>query len=92
MRKNNTSTSLEIAAALLLPKERRIAALKQGVEKHVDFAPAVYLLSREYSAEKLGEQTLADKRAEKALLEQFRTLDSAGKFQRYVMDKKQAKS
>ncbi len=92
MRKNNTSTSLEIAAALLLPKERRIAALKQGVEKHVDFAPAVYLLSREYSAEKLGEQGLADKRAEKALLEQFRTLDSAGKFQRYVMDKKQAKS
>lgn len=91
MRKNNTSTSLEIAAALLLPKDQRIAALKQGIEKHADFAPAVYLLSREFSAEKLGEQTLADKREEKALLEKFRTLDAAGKFQRYVMDKKQAK-
>ncbi|MFN0080721.1 MAG: hypothetical protein ACKVY0_29990 [Prosthecobacter sp.] len=92
MRKNNTSTSLEIAAALLLPKEQRIAALKQGVEKHADFAPAVHLLSREFSAEKLGEQTLADKREEKALLEQFRALDGAGKFQRFVMDKKQAKA
>ncbi len=92
MRKNNTSTSLEIAAALLLPKEQRIAALKQGVEKYADFAPAVYLLSREFSVEKLGEQTLADKREEKALLEKFRALDAAGKFQRYVMDKKQAKA
>jgi uncharacterized protein YoxC len=91
MRKNNTSTSLDVASALLLPKEQRIAALKQGVEKHADFAPALYLLSREFSAEKLGEQTLADKREEKALLEKFRTLDAAGKFQRYVMDKKQAK-
>lgn len=92
MRKNNTSASLEVASALLLPKEQRITALRQSVEKHAEFAPAVYLLSREFSAEKLGEQTLADKREEKALLEKFRTLDSSGKFQRYVMDKKQAKA
>lgn len=92
MRKTNSSTSLEIAAALLLTKDQRINALKQGIEKHADFAPAVYLLSREFSAEKLGEQTLADKREEKALLEKFRALDAAGKFQRYVMDKKQAKA
>ncbi|MEZ5386180.1 MAG: hypothetical protein R3F13_11760 [Prosthecobacter sp.] len=92
MRKNNASTSLEVAAALLLPKEPRIAALKQLLDKAPDFAPTAYFLSREYSAEKLGEQTLSDKREEKTLLEKFRALDSAGKFQRHVMDKKQAKA
>lgn len=92
MRKNNASTSLEVAAALLLPKEPRIATLKQILEKAPDFAPTAYFLSREYSAEKLGAQTLADKREEKMLLEKFRALDSAGKFQRHVMDKKQAKA
>ncbi|MBL9132886.1 MAG: hypothetical protein JNG86_16885, partial [Verrucomicrobiaceae bacterium] len=92
MRKNNASTSLEVAAALLLPKEPRIAALKQIMEKQPDFAPTAYFLSREFSLEKLGEQTLADKREEKALLEKFRALDGAGKFQRHIMDKKQGKA
>lgn len=91
MKRTNTTASLEVASALLLGKEQRIAALKQSIEKHPDFAPAVYLLSREFSLEKLGEQTLADKREEKALLTKFRELDTAGKFQRYFLDKKQAR-
>lgn len=92
MRKSNPSTSLETAAALLLPKEPRLAALKAVLEKQPEFAPAAYFLSREFSLEKLGEQTLADKREEKAWLEKFRALDAAGKLQRRVMDKKQAKT
>lgn len=92
MRRNNQSLSLEAAATLLLPKEQRVSTLRQFVEKNATFAPAVYLLSREFSLEKLGEQTLADKKEEKALLEQFVKLDSTGAFQRYVMDKKQAKA
>lgn len=92
MRKSNPSASLETAAALLLPKEPRLAALKAIFEKQPEFAPAAYFLSREFSLEKLGEQTLADKREEKAWLEKFRALDAAGKFQRHVMDKKQGKA
>ncbi len=92
MRKSNPSTSLETAAALLLLKEPRIAALKSIFEKQPEFAPAAYFLSREFSLEKLGEQTLADKREEKVWLEKFRALDAAGKLQRHVMDKKQAKT
>lgn len=92
MRRNNQSLSLEAAAALLLPKEQRVSTLRQFVEKNAAFAPAVYLLGREFSQEKLGEQTLADKKEEKALLEQFVKLDGTGGFQRYVMDKKQAKA
>ena len=92
MRKTHPSTSLETAAALLLLKEPRITSLKSILEKQPEFAPAAYFLSREYSLEKLGEQTLADKRDEKVWLEKFRTLDTSGKLQRYVMDKKQAKT
>ncbi|MFO0442477.1 MAG: hypothetical protein ACK5ZM_00985 [bacterium] len=92
MRKTNTSASLETAAALLLPKEPRLAALKAVLEKQPEFAPGAYFLSREFSLEKLGEQTLADKREEKLWLDKFRALDASGKFQRHVMDKKQGKT
>lgn len=91
MRRNNHSLSLETTAAILLPKEPRLTALKAFVAKNGAFAPAVYLLSKEYSLEKLGEQTLADKREEKRLLTEFQRLDAAGAFQRHIMDKKQGK-
>lgn len=92
MRRNNHSLSLEAAAALLLPKAQRISTLRRFVAENAAFAPAVYLLGREFSLEKLGEQTLGDKKEEKALLEQFLKLDTTGAFQRHVMDKKQAKA
>ncbi len=91
MQKTNHTVSLETAAALLLPKEQRAAALVQIIAQHPDDAPAVYLLSREYSAEKLGEQTIADKRREKALLAQLATLNATGQFQRWLLDKREAK-
>ncbi|HNU11699.1 MAG TPA: hypothetical protein PKJ45_10130 [Rubrivivax sp.] len=91
MRRHNRTVSLEVAASLLLPKEQRIAALRQVLDRSADFAPAAFLLSREYSSDKLGEQTLAEKREEMMLLERFRALDKAGKFQRHLIDKKLAK-
>ena len=91
MRKTNSTTSLATAAALLLGKEPRQAALRQIIAAHPDFAPAVYLLGREFSAEKLGEQTIADQREEKMLLTHFQELDAQGQFQRWVLDKREAK-
>ncbi|HEV7730664.1 MAG TPA: hypothetical protein VGR62_00815 [Candidatus Binatia bacterium] len=91
MRKTNHTVSLETASALLLPKEQRAAALTQIIAQHPDHAPAVYLLSREYSVEKLGEQTIADKRREKALLAQLADLNAKGQFQRWLLDKREAK-
>lgn len=91
MRKTNATHSLEAAEALLLPKAARTGALKKLVERVPDFSPAVYLLSREFSAEKLGEQTVADKKEEKAALESFRALNEKGQFQKYVLDKKEGK-
>lgn len=83
MRKTNTTLSLAAAEALLLPKAARTGASKKLLERAPEFSPAVYLLSGEFSAEKLGEQTVADKREEKAALESFRALNEKGQFQKY---------
>lgn len=91
LRKNNTTLSLEAAAALLLPKAQRLTALEALAAKAPEFAPAAYLISREFSAEKLGDQTIADKNAEKKWLDGFRALNEAGKFQKYILDKKEGK-
>ncbi len=88
MRKSNRTLSLEAAASLLLPKPQRVSALRHVLESNPEFSPAAFLLSREFSSDKLGEQTLAEKREEIELLKRFQALDKAGKFQRYVMDKK----
>lgn len=89
LRKNNNTLSMEAAAALLQPKTQRLAALQALAEKAPDFAPAAYLISREFSAEKLGDQTIADKNDEKKWLDAFRSLNDAGKFQKYILDKKE---
>lgn len=91
MQKTNTTLSMRAAAALLLPASARKGTLAKLAEAAPEFAPAFYLLSRESSAEKLGEQTIADKAAEKAALEKFRALNEKGGFQKYVLDKKEAK-
>ncbi len=90
LRKTNTTLSLEAVSALLLPKAQRIDALRALAEKAPDFAPAAYLISREFSLEKLGDQTIADKNEEKKWLDVFRELNTAGKFQKYILDKKEA--
>lgn len=89
LRKSNTTLSLEAVCALLMPKAQRIDTLRAIAEKNPEFAPVAYLLSREFSAEKLGDQTIADKNEEKKWLDAFRELNSAGKFQKYILDKKE---
>ena len=89
LRKSNSTLSLEAVSALLLPKAQRIETLRALAEKAPDFSPTAYLLSREFSAEKLGDQTIADKNEEKKWLDAFRGLNTAGKFQKYILDKKE---
>lgn len=87
--KPNTA-SFETALALLEepgPRRNKLAALAAS---HPDYGPLLHLLSQEYSNTKLGEQTMADQRAEKEWLEKFRAANAAGKFLRYFLDKKEA--
>jgi len=89
MRRTNTTLSLEAAAALLLPQTARTGALRKLAERAPEFAPVFYLLSREFSVEKRGEQTVADKNEEKAALEKFMALSDKGQLLKFIMDKKE---
>ncbi len=75
-----------LAASLLWDREIRVARIEKFLETHPDFGPAYYLLSRDFSAERLGSQTLRDKRQEMALLERFGELDGKGKVVRWLLD------
>jgi hypothetical protein len=82
--------SYQTALALLEDGDARIKKLEALAEKYPDFGPLAWLLSQEFSEARRGDQTLADQRAEKEWLEKFRAAHTAGKFERYFLDKKEA--
>ncbi|MEY2561237.1 MAG: hypothetical protein QOG51_1652 [Verrucomicrobiota bacterium] len=82
--------SYQTTMALLEDGDARIAKLTALAEKNPDFGPLPWLISQEYSETRRGDQTLADKRAEKEWLEKFRAAHAAGKFEKFFIDKKEA--
>ena len=82
--------SYQTALALMEDGDARIAKLTALAEAHPEFGPLPWLISQEYSEARRGDQTLADKRAEKEWLEKFRAANGAGKFEKYFIDKKEA--
>jgi hypothetical protein len=84
------TVSYQTAMALLEDGDARIEKLKALADAHPDFGPLPWLISQEYSEDRKGEQTIADKRAEKDWLEKFRAAHAAGKFEKYFIDKKEA--
>jgi hypothetical protein len=84
------TVSYQTALALLEDGEARVAKLKTLAESNPDFGPLPWLISQEFSEGRRGEQTLADKRAEKEWLEKFRAAHAAGKFEKFFIDKKEA--
>ncbi len=84
------TVSYETALALLEEPAPRLAKLQALATAHPGYGPLPYLLSQEFSEAKKGEQTLADKRAEKQWLEKFRAAVAEGKFLKSFLDKKEA--
>jgi Domain of unknown function (DUF4062) len=84
------TVSYQTAVALLDDGEARLSKLQALAAGHPDFGPLAWLISQEYSEARRGDQTLADQRAEKEWLEKFRAANAGGKFQKYLLDKKEA--
>jgi hypothetical protein len=84
------TVSYQTAVALLDDGEARLSKLQALAASHPDFGPLAWLISQEYSEARRGDQTLADQRAEKEWLEKFRAANAGGKFQKYLLDKKEA--
>ncbi|MDP4625909.1 MAG: DUF4062 domain-containing protein [Akkermansiaceae bacterium] len=85
------TVSYKTAIALLEDDAKRLQRLEELARENPDFGPLTWLISREYSDARRGEQTLAEMRAEKEWLEKFREAEKAGKVLRYFIDKKEAK-
>ncbi|MDF1811439.1 MAG: DUF4062 domain-containing protein [Verrucomicrobiales bacterium] len=84
--KNSGSIVHELAEALIGDRKQRVAQLEAFAVRHGRCGPAYYLLSREYSAVKLGTRTLEDKRREKHYIECFQQLDGEGNVVRWFVD------
>lgn len=82
--------TVQMLHATLLPENRREAALRALVGGDKPFGPAWYEIARLYSLDRLGDQSLADKRAEKAALEAFVAADEAGDIYRWFLQKETA--
>ena len=80
----------EFAWTLLLPAEARVHALEDFAAKHTEFAPAHYELSKEYSAARMGSQTLWEKEREKKHLETFFKLRDETAFLKHYLDQSEA--
>ena len=57
------------------------------MEKHPEFGPGYYELSKDFSEGRLGEQTHRDKGNEKKYIKKFFELHEQGKVLQYFMDK-----
>ncbi len=75
-----------LAAILMWPLPERNKKLDAFVQSNPDFGPAYFLFSQDFSSDRLGTQSLEDKRREKQLIDQFNVLDGQGKVVRWMLD------
>lgn len=80
-------TIVKLALALLWERQLRVNKMRDFLKSFPDFGPGYYLLSQDYSAARVGSQTLLDKRNERENLERFEELDGQGKVVRWFLDK-----
>ncbi len=78
---------VDFARILLFSPPQRTEMIKGFIAKNKDFAPAYYMLSKDYSKAVKGVQSLKDKQEELKALEQFMALNEQGKFLKYFIDK-----
>ena len=90
MKEDSKSFVTEYASILLFSRKTRIKKLGKFMEKHPEFGPGYFELSKEFSEVRLGEQTQKDKGNEKKYLKKFYELHEQGKFLKYFMDKDMA--
>lgn len=84
------TVSYETALVLLEDDAARLQRLEELAQENPKYGPLAWLISREYSSARRGEQSLAEKRSEKEWLGKFREADKAGHVLRYFIDKKEA--
>lgn len=80
------STALELIHLLQFDDAQRREKLDAFLKAHADYAPAWKFLADEFSEDKLGQRSLADKRAEGEALDKFLAFEPDGKLVPYFVD------
>ena len=80
----------QFAEILLQDAEERVRRLTSFVSAYPEFSPALYELSLEYSVNRLGQQSLADKTKELEMLERFMASVEEGRYLRFFIDQQMA--
>lgn len=81
--------SVKLVHILQFEDSQRLQKLQAFIAVEPDYAPAYYLLSQEYSEDRLGAQSLADKRAEAVALTKFVSYEPEGGLLKYFIDQTQ---
>lgn len=81
--------SIKLVHALQFDDAQRLQKLNAFVAANADFAPAYFLLSQEFSEDRLGFQALSDKRSEATALTKFLSYEKDGGLLKYFVDQTQ---
>ncbi|MBZ9818258.1 methyl-accepting chemotaxis protein [Mesorhizobium sp. CA4] len=81
--------SLRLVHLLQFDDAQRVDKLNAFIAANPDYAPAYFLLAQEFSEDRLGSQTLADKRSEAQALAKFVSYEKGGGLLRYFVDQTQ---
>ncbi len=87
-RANPDNKAIAMTKAILQPGKKRERDLRALIGGDNEYGPAWFEIARLYSADRLGDQSLADKRAEKAALEEFVKADKNGGLYKHFLRKK----
>jgi hypothetical protein len=86
LRETNKTPSLSLAHLLQFEDQQRVEKLDAFVTANPDYGPAYFSKAEEYSEDRLGSRSLADKRNEGEALEKFLSFEKDGALNKYFID------
>ncbi len=81
--------SIKLVHLMQFDDAQRLDKLNAFIAAHADFAPAYFLLAQEFSEDRLGSQSLSDKRSEAQALTKFVAYEKDGGLLKYFVDQRE---
>ena len=86
LKESNKSPALALAHLLQFEDPQRIEKLNAFVAANPDYGPAYFLQAEEFSEDRLGSRSLADKKSEAEALDKFLSFEKDGKLNKHFVD------
>ncbi len=86
LKEANKTPSLALAHILQFEDAQRIEKLDAFIAANPEYGAAYFLQAEEYSEDRLGSRSLADKRSEAAALDRFLSFEKDGRLNTYFVD------